>query len=152
MIKLNLFYFMLSFQIGQQNDKVFFDYSSTGTYSQMEIHVEVCTDRKVSYKRSHIRSDKVYEEWTGHLEEPDYNSFVNEIIETCKFMKLPESIQNTVNIKDLSSDKIAVTYNSKTHSIGGYGASHYKKYDCVYKSYNKMMYCVKEKKYKVKQK
>jgi hypothetical protein len=118
----------------------------------MEIFVKVSTGRKVYYKRSHIKSSKVYEEWTGIIEEPDYNSFVNEIIETCKFMKLPESIQNTVNIKDLSSDKIAVTYNSKTHSIGGYGASHYKKYHCVYKTYNKMMSCVKEMKYKVRKK
>jgi hypothetical protein len=143
---------MLSFQIGQQCDKVFFEYTSKGTYSQMEIHVEVSTDRKVSYKRSHIRSDKVYEEWTGHIEETDYNLFVNEIIETCNFMKLPENIEKPLNIKDSSTDKIVVNYNSKTHSIGGYGASHYKKYHCVYKTYNKMMLSVRDKEFQIRKK
>jgi len=118
----------------------------------MEIHVEVCTDRKVSYKRSHIKSGKVYEEWTGSLNEPDYNLFVNEIIENCSFMKLPESIKNPVNIKDSSTDEIAIRYNSKTHAIGGYGASHYKKYDCVYKTYNKMLLSIRDKEFEIRKK
>ena len=103
-------------------------------------------------KKTELAPVSIAEEWTGTLSDKDYKAFVSEIIETCKFRSLPEKVDEPIRIKDSSFDDISVLFNSKKRSIGGYRASHYEKYKCVYSSYNKMLFLVKNLKYKVKPK
>jgi hypothetical protein len=131
---------------------VFFEYKSEGTMSHRDIHVVVKTDYTVYYKRTHKALDYIEEEWTGKLDPADYKVFVDKMIGSCKFMELPLQIEEQVMIKDVSTDWMCLNYNSKKHSIGGYGASHYKKYKCVYDEYNNMLFKVQNFLYMVKPK
>jgi len=114
------------------------------------LEVRVYTDRTVHYKRSKMAPIKVVEEWTGKLDIVDYNAFLDEIINTCKMMSLPQKPDEKMMIKDGSFDDMTVIHNSRKHTIGGYGANHYSKYKCVYQSYNKMLFKVQNIVYKVK--
>lgn len=143
-------YFMIMFSLIRQSPpELFFEFKSQGTYSRQEIHTQVFTDRTVHYRRSKLAPVSVAEEWAGTLSELDYEAFVNEITDNCKFMKLPEKPDEEILMKDGSYDYFTVNYKSGKHQIGGYGVNHYGKYRCVYASYNKMLFSVKNLKYKV---
>jgi hypothetical protein len=142
---------MLSSQ-NQPTPELFFEFKSQGTYSQQEFCTQVFTDRTVHYKRSKLSPVSVIEEWTGTLSEADYKAFVSEIVNSCKFMDLPQKPDEKIMIKDGSFDDFTVIHNSQKHTIGGYGVNHYGKYKCVYQSYNKMLFSVKNQQYKVKPK
>jgi hypothetical protein len=152
MIILYILLLMQPYLTDQTKPEVFFEYKSQGTYSRLEFHVKVFTDRTIHYAKSGISPAVVLEEWMGSLSEADYKTFVSEITETCKFMELPDRIEEPIRIKDSSIDEISVLLNSKKHSIGGYGASHYEKYTCIYMYYNKMLFSVTNIKYRVKPK
>lgn len=152
MIALKFLLIMMLSSLSQPPPELFFEFKSQGTYSRQETLTQVFTDMTVHYKRSKLSSVSVIEEWTGTLIEADYKAFVNEIINNCKFMELPEKPDEEMRIKDGSYDYFTVNHQSRKHQIGGYGVNHYAKYKCVYSTYNKMIFAVKNLKYKVKPK
>lgn len=129
---------------------LFFEFKSQGTMSRQNLQVLVYADGSVHYMRTAISPAKTLEEWTGKLNDTDYKVFVNEIINKCKFMDLPQKPDEEIRIKDGSFDDITVSYNARKYTIGGYGANHYSRYKCVYQSYNKMIGKISNIKYKVK--
>ena len=143
---------MMLLTLNQSPPELFFEYKSQGTYSRQMIVVRVYADRTVYYKRSKFAPLKVVEEWKGTLNNTDYQQFVKELVENCKFMELPQKPNEEMMVKDASDDKISIYYKSQKHQIGGYAAYHYSKYKCVYLSYNKMLFSVKNQQYKVKPK
>lgn len=150
MININFLLIIMILTLNQPPPEIFFEYKSQGTYSRQMIEVKVYTDRVVHYKRSKFAPVKVVEEWKGTLSDADYQLFVKEIIENCKFMELPQRPDEEMRVKDSSDDEITVNYNRKKHQIGGYAAFHYSKYKCVYQSYHKMLFSVKNQRYQVK--
>jgi hypothetical protein len=116
--------------------ELFFEYKSEGTYSRLQVQVQIFADHTVHYKKSKFAPVSVVEEWSGTLSEKDYNTFAGEIINNCKFMSLPQKPDEEIMIKDVSYDYFTVNYNSRKHQIGGYGSRYCKSYKCVYQSYN----------------
>jgi hypothetical protein len=149
---LNIFFMIMLSSLNHPPTDLFFEYKSQGTYSRQMIEVKVYTDRVVHYKRSKFAPLKVVEEWKGTLNDADYQLFVKELVENCKFMELPQKPDEEMRVKDSSDDEITVYYTGKKHQIGGYAAFHYSKYKCVYHSYHKMLFSVKNQRYQVKPK
>ena len=147
---LSYFLVIMILPINQPPPELFFEFKSQGTMSRQNIHVLVYADGNVHYMRTAISPAKTLEEWTGKLNDTDYKVFVNEIINNCKFMDLPQKPDEEIRIKDGSFDDITVSFNTRKHIIGGYGANHYPKYKCVYQSYNQMTGKISNIKYKVK--
>jgi hypothetical protein len=147
---LYIFFMIMFSSLDQPKPELFFEFKSQGTYPRLVFEVQVFTDKTVHYKKSKISPPSIVEEWTGKLSEADYKAFVSEIVNSCKFMDLPQKPDEKIMIKDGSFDDFTVNYQSRKHTIGGYGANHYSRYSCVYQSYNKMIGKISDIKYIVK--
>jgi hypothetical protein len=128
----------------------YFEFKSEGTYYPYCILVSFTSEGKVTYIKTNIHTQKVYEKWEGKIEKEDMEAFVKELINQCRFFDLPVSSGEPIRVKDSSYEYFTLIYREKKHTVGGYDASHDNVYDKIYEAYNTLWGKIKNINVKVK--
>ena len=132
--------------------EIVFTYKSVGTLSFRTTVIQFGADKKVRSVMTRNNTKEIIEEWTGRIDNGDFNAFIDEVMNAGNFFNLPAEIppkaRDRIRVKDSSWDAFILKIGGREHSIGGYAAMHYDEYKPVYQAMNRVLAKIKNIQYK----